>query len=165
VTYAGFNSLEDYLQSRVRSEGHTLSSFCEAQGWATGYLTSTARGQFRMSVKRCEAFAKHFGDDPQICKVLAGHAEPPPQDDLPDAIGRLANSLRPHMQRTLLELAKWLKTRQSNSREQLGESQLYVETPDGRGTIVDVGGDPLQLDEHQLRVAVRTAVSIAMSNE
>jgi len=163
--YAGFSSLEDYLESRVRSAGYTLSGFSEELGWATGYLTAVARGQFRMSVDRCERFAQEFSDDPQICKVLAGHAEPPPDDDLVDAIGRLANSLRPHMQRTLLELAQWLKTRQGKSREQLERSELYVETPDGRGLVVDVGGDPLRLSEHELRIAVRIAMRTALGDE
>ena len=73
--------------------------------------------------------------------------------------------LRGGIERTLLELAQWLKARQNKSRDQLERGQLYVERPDGQGLVVDVGGDPLVLSEHQLRVAVRIAMQTAMSNE
>jgi transcriptional regulator with XRE-family HTH domain len=159
----GYSNLEEYLQERARAHGYTLSSLAEEMGWAKGYLTAAARGQFRMSVKRCEEFAKHFGDDPAIPKVLAGHAEPPPEDDLVEAIARLANSLRPHMQRTLLNMSEWLLARQSQARDQLSADQIYVERPDGEGFTVEVDGDPLELSETELRVAVRMALGIALN--
>jgi len=161
----GFDSLQEYLEARARAHGYTLSSLANELGYATGYLTAAARGQFRMSVDRCDEVARKFGDDPHICKVLAGHAEPPPEDDLVEVVARYANSLRPNLQRTLANLGAWLLARQSQQREDLLQNQLYVERPDGSGVAVDVGGDPLELDDHQLRVAVRTAVNIAMSHE
>jgi len=161
----GYEDLQEYLEKRSRSKGHTLSSLADALGWATGYLTSAARGQFRMSVDRCDQLAKFLGDDPAICKTLAGHMEPPPEGDLVAAIARHANSLKPNLQRTLLNLAEWLLERQSQARDTLLQDQLYVELPDGSGVAVDVGGDPLRLSEGELRVAIRTAIRIAMDRD
>lgn len=161
----GYRNLEEYLQKRARAHGYTLSSLSESLDWATGYLTATARGQFRMSVDRCEQVAKVFGDDPAICKTLAGHMEPPVEGDLVEAIARHANSLRPHMQRTLLNLSEWLLSKQSQARDQLMEDQVYLERPDGEGYTIDVDCDPMALSEHQLRVAVKMAVNIALSRD
>jgi len=163
TSFAGYKDLEDYLQRRARAHGHTLSSLSEQLNWATSYLTSAAREQFRISVDRCEELAAYFGDDPAILKVLAGHMEPPPSDDLVAAISRHANSLRPNLQRTLLELAGWLLDRQSGQQADLMRNQLYVELPDGAGHHIEVDGDPLTLTEHELRVAVKTAMNIALS--
>jgi AraC-like DNA-binding protein len=165
MAFGGYKDLQDYLERRARAHGYTLSALSQEMGWAISYLTSAAREQFRMSVKRCERVAEFFGDDPAICKTLAGHMEPPPEDDLVDAIGRYANSLRPNLQRTLLELAGWLLDRQSEQRDGLMRNQLYVETPDGKGRAIEVDGDPLTLSEHELRVAVKTALNIALSRD
>jgi len=163
-SYGPYRSLEHYLQARARDVGHNLSTLSEELGFARSYLNSIATGHFRPSIKRCRAIAEYLQDDPDIILTLAGFREPPLEDETIETIGRLVNSLTPHLQRTVLEFVGFLNSRQKSRQGDLKASQIYVELPDGHGVTLDVKGDPLKLPESVLRLTIRTAMNTTLAD-
>jgi len=163
-SYGPYQSLEHYLQARARDFGHNLTSLSEELGFARSYLNSIATEQFRPSIKRCRLIAEFLGDDPDIILALAGFREPPLDDQSIEAIGRLTNSLSPHLQRTVLEFVSFLNSRQAARQESLKPSQIYIELPDGQGMTLEVEGDPLALSMPVLRLTIRAAMNAALAD-
>jgi hypothetical protein len=108
--YARFKNLRDYLDQRLARDHTNQNAVSEAFGWRRNYLNSVYHGLFVPSRQRCDQLAKHFGDDPHILRILAGHESPPV--DLSDRQVReiydLARSLTPEHRREAIKLLKRL---------------------------------------------------------
>jgi transcriptional regulator with XRE-family HTH domain len=164
--YGRWKDVEHYLRSRAKDLGTTLTEMSEELGWGRSYLNSVASGQFRPSLNRCREISGYFDDDPAVILTLAGYMEPPPEDgDVSAAVASAVRGLSPHLQRLVLELAEFLKTRQAGRTSEIGANQLYVQIPDGRELTVELEGDPSSLDDSILRVTLRAALNATLGRE
>lgn len=111
--YAGFASINDYLEQRLQRENMTQNSFSEAMGWRRNYINSILHGMFMPSRRRCDEIAKYFDDAPHIVRVLAGHEAIPP--DLDDRqireINDLAQALNPDQRQQAIAYLRDLRDR------------------------------------------------------
>lgn len=164
--YGRWRSLDHYLRSRASDRETNLTEISESLDWGRSYLNSIASEQFRPSIDRCRQIATHFDDDPSIILTLAGYMDPPPRDnDVSAAVASTIRGLRPHRQRLMLDLAEFLKTRETTLDTKPEADELYVELPDGRSLTVHLDGDPSLLDEPILRVTLRAALNATLARE
>jgi len=164
TTYGRWQSLDHYLRSRARDRDTNLTQISEDLKWGRSYLNSIADEQFRPSIDRCRALAEYFDDDPAIILTLAGYMEPPPEEtEISDAVARATKTLSLPMQRMVLDLVEFLKTRKVALTTALNSDQLLVELPDGRTFMLDVEGDLSEIDDHILRVTLRAALNATLS--
>lgn len=166
AAYGPYQDLEDYLLRRSRDHGHNLTSLSQELDFGRSYLSSVASGHFRPSVKRCREIAEFFGDDPDIILTLAGYRGEPLSGQSPGrAVARITNTLSPQLQRTLMEFAGFLSSRQSARQANLETSQIYVELPDGDGMTIDLTGDVSVLSKEALRLTIRATLNATLAGE
>lgn len=164
TTYGRWQSLDHYLRSRARDRNTNLTQISEDLGWGRSYVNSVAGGQFNPSIDRCRALAEFFDDDPAIILTLAGYMEPPPEEtEISAAVARATKTLSPPMQRIVLDLVEFLKTRKTTLATDLSHDQLLVELPDGRTFTLDVDGDLSEIEDHILRVTLRAALNATLN--
>lgn len=165
--YGSFRDIGHYLQSRARDLDTNLTAISEEMGWGRSYLNSVAQEQFRPSMERCREIAKYFDDKPDIVLTLAGYMEPPPKDsETSAAVASLVSTLSPRIQRMMLYLAEFLKTREgTRAFEDLEQNQLYVELPDGRSFTLSLDAPTDDVDEPLLRVTLRAALNATLARK
>lgn len=108
--FAGFRSLQDYLDQRLTRASLNQNTFSEALGLRRNYIHSVYHGVFTPSKARCKIIAEFFGDDPHLVRVLAGLESPPPDPDDRDLrqLYDIAVSLTPAQRKEAVRLLRQL---------------------------------------------------------
>jgi len=110
-----YQTIADYLRTRIDAIGHTPTSFSEALGWGKSYVSNVLNEQFKPSPERAREMADFLGDDPNIILSLAGYYTPADVDaKTVDALYQSIRSLTPESRDSAREFLEFLKWREDH---------------------------------------------------
>jgi len=108
-----FQDLGEYITTRAKQTGHSLSSLSETLGFGRSYIHGVVKEQFQPSFDRCWQIAEFFGDSPSIILGLAGYSAQIDQEiDIHTAqLTKVSSQLSHRLKHTLLDYAEFLQHR------------------------------------------------------
>ena len=112
-SYAGYRNVRHFLDEQFRLTDTNQNTLAEAYNWRRSYVGGIYHGRFLPSPKRCDLISSFFNVNPNILRVLVGHASPPPDlsDKLIREIHDLASSLSMEQRRDLVKHIHAVKTK------------------------------------------------------